>query len=796
MKCGCIRTWLTISLLIHLSVCVRVTTGQSGVEFFVSPDGARENAGLATSPISFDEAIDRARVLLQEHGAPEGGLTIWVGGGTYRLDGAIVLGNAFRGTADRPIVIRALPDESPTFDGGVPIDASGFARVTDTEERARLASAAADHIRVTTITDPTLISTLRSKVILTLTLNGQSYLPAVFPNAGYARLRNEMVEPEICPPGIPVGQQAYGVRAGVAPHREDGKAAGWKGSLTDPRGAWARIGEQAENMAGTWMQWQAELGRDNTRHILTGFLDADWLLSSQPIVAADAQREAVHLSRVLSYGWAWRSHKPFKVFGLLCELDQPGEWHFDALTNRLYVYPPERAGDSLSVAIPAASGFMTLDHTAHVSVIGLDVVNLAGGEAFRITGGHHNLVASAVVRGCVATGVSIDGHDNRVVGCDFIDLHRHASLQGGRRDATEIIAGRNEIANCHFYQRGFKHQKISIGVSGVGNIFRNNLVHNSLGQAMVVRGNDHLIELNELFNIGFDEGDGGAIYAGADLTGYGVVYRHNFFHHLMHVPGKVTRAGIHLDDLQAGATCEGNIFFKSAEKGIFMNGGAGHRVVGNMFLEGKYGALNRGPRGLANFERQERISRDENGPHRYSKEDYVGRAERVVGPNGWTRAPWSERYPVFNLVMSDAGVEGRLWPIHCHVEGNMYYGNSGRDATVWERASDAVRRKSTLRPDRVVSPSMFVHYDTMDFRFVEADATGGIPFERIGLTLDQYRDSKPSPAHYRTVIRAFFDGVGSMPGTHQKIDTGRVVEEGPVIHRATELPGTTRDGSG
>ena len=34
-----------------------------------------------------------------------------------------------------------------------------------------------------------------------------------------------------------------------------------------------------------------------------------------------------------------------------------------------------------------------------------------------------------------------------------------------------------------------------------------------MGQAVTVRGNDHLIELNELFNVGYDEGDGGAIYA-------------------------------------------------------------------------------------------------------------------------------------------------------------------------------------------------------------------------------------------------------------------------------------------
>ena len=39
-------------------------------------------------------------------------------------------------------------------------------------------------------------------------------------------------------------------------------------------------------------------------------------------------------------------------------------------------------------------------------------------------------------------------------------------------------------------------------------------------------------------------------------SGYGVTYRHNFIHHLMHVPGKVERSGIHLDDLAAPACPE------------------------------------------------------------------------------------------------------------------------------------------------------------------------------------------------------------------------------------------------
>ncbi|MFK7959801.1 MAG: right-handed parallel beta-helix repeat-containing protein [Phycisphaerales bacterium] len=760
----------------------RAVTRAEPVIWHVSPDAMPNGDGSRDRPLPLDEAVRRLSAEFKASGVPVGGVTVLVDGGVHPILEPIRLGPECAGSPESPIVIRAAPGAEPVFDGGRAVAASSFAPVDDADERRRLAGSAAASIRVTTIDDPDLIAALASDVVLTLVYDGRSYLPSVFPNAGYARLDNTPVEGEVSPPAIPIGKQAYGVRAGVDPWLEPGREPGWKGSRTEPRGAWAGVRARGDEMAGTWAQWEAELARNNRRNVLSGFLDADWLLGAQPLVAADAEREAMHLSRVLAYGWAWRNSKPFRVFGLLCELDAPGEWHFDPLTNRLFIFPPTPLTDDTTISLPAADGFVTIDGAQHVSIVGLDVQALASGIAWNIVRGTDNLIASSTVQSSTAMGASLDGQRNRLIGCDFVDLNRHVRLGGGRRGDGVLEAGDNEVSNCHLYQRSFRHQKVNVGISGVGNRFANNLIHNSLGQAVVVSGNDHRIERNELFNIGFDEGDGGAIYAGADLTGYGVVYRHNFFHHLMHVPGKVTRAGIHLDDLQAGSTCEGNIFFKSAEKAIFMNGGAGHRIVGNLFLEGRFGALNRGSGGQKNFDRQRRITAEGDGPRRYSKEDYVGRAERTVGPDGWNRSPWAERYPVFARVMNDDGQFGRLWPIGCHVEGNHAYGNR-RDQTIWDRVPAEAAAKSTLLPDTVIRPEIFADYASLDLRIVDDSVALDIPFESIGLQLDAFRDAMPDPRHYRQTIRTFFDGIGSMPGTDRKIDTAVVVESGPMLRR-------------
>jgi len=371
---------------------------------------------------------------------------IVVAEGHYRFEQTFVLGQEFAGTPERPIVIRAADGAAVWFDGSPRISPGAFSPVTDPEERSLLAASAADRARVTTLTNPALIEMLSSKVVLNLTYDRGVYLSAVFPNRGYAEFKSKTVAPESTPPGVPVGRQAYGIRAGHPPHQEPGRPQGWKGTLAEPRGAQAGIADKANEMAGTWEQWERELKRNNSRNQLTGFIEANWLLSSQSIYAANAQKKCMHLTRVLSYGWAWRNRdKPFRVFGLLCELDAPGEWHFDVLTNRLYVYPPTPMTDQTDISLPVAKGFISLEGASRVSIIGLSVQNVGRGSVYRIADGHHNLIAACTIRNCTATGLDINGTHSAAKGCDLIDLDRHVALNGGssrERGMGEIALAR------------------------------------------------------------------------------------------------------------------------------------------------------------------------------------------------------------------------------------------------------------------------------------------------------------------------------------------------------------------
>jgi len=759
-----------------------------GLIIYASPDGNISNSGLKESPLSFNEAIKKIKTTILSEGLPKGGITVYLRGGRYKFDERITLGSEFKGTKESPIVIRNFPGEKVVFDGGKQIGSNGFTYVNSRKEKEKLSAKSRKKVLVKTITDPALIKKLNSEVVLNLNVDGEIYLPSCFPNSGYAELNYNVAQKEVSPPAIPIGGSG---RAGLPPWQEPGKPRGWKGSITEPRGAKVGFDKGQEKMAGTWKQWANEINANNTRNLLSGFISADWLLESHPIYAADAAAHTIHLSRVVAYGWFRdkNKRKQFKVYGLLCELDKPGEWHFDTSSNRFYIYPPKNIKNIESIGFSFADGFMDLVGTEYVSIIGLKVLNVGSNYAFHIVEGDHNLIAGCKIRNCTATGIKIEGgRYNGVSGCDLVDLNFHVSVSGGSRSFNEIVPAYNYVENCHIYQVKFNHEKVGIGLSGVGNIFKNNLVHNSIGQAMMIRGNDHIIEENEFFNIGYEEGDGGAMYAGADLVGYGTTYRYNFFHHLINVPGKVSRAGIHLDDLQAGAILIGNIFYKSAEKGIFMNGGSGHVIRNNVFLEGALGIYNVASGSKRKYELQEEINENPNHNNKGLKEDYVGRAEQITGPDGWNNEPWITKYPRLALVMNDKGVNGRMWPIRCIVEGNMYYGNSRGDHAVWSRFSPESEAKSIIRNEKVISPDYFVDYDKLDLRFKNRGSDiPDIPFDKIGLYLDKYRSSMPDKENYRMAIKKFFKDVKSMPGSTKHINTGKIVEDGPVITSGTSF---------
>jgi hypothetical protein len=83
-----------------------------GNEWFVAPDGTPQGDGTREKPWDLQTALSHPAKV-------KPGDTIWLRGGTYGTGGATIFTSRLAGTKDKPIIVRGLPGERATINGGI-----------------------------------------------------------------------------------------------------------------------------------------------------------------------------------------------------------------------------------------------------------------------------------------------------------------------------------------------------------------------------------------------------------------------------------------------------------------------------------------------------------------------------------------------------------------------------------------------------------------------------------------------------------------------------------------------------
>jgi len=178
----------------------------------------------------------------------------------------------------------------------------------------------------------------------------------------------------------------------------------------------------------------------------------------------------------------------------------------------------------------------------------------------------------------------LGGLKNGITSSDLYDLSLGAiRLMGG--DRKSLTPGNNFAVNnhIHHYSKWLRTGQYGVYIDGVANRIAHNKLHDAPFEAMYLRGNEHMIEFNEIHNITQETGDAGAIHTGRDWTWRGNVIRYNYFHHLLG-PGLHGVMAAYLDDWGSGFTIFGNVFYK-AGRAAFIGGGRNNTVENNIFVE-------------------------------------------------------------------------------------------------------------------------------------------------------------------------------------------------------------------
>ena len=573
--------------------------------------------------------------------------------------------------------------------------------VTDKEVLARLPEAARGKVLVVTadelnIPAPAPVSGVLAGNgnLFTLYENGELLPVARWPKEGFTTVQ-EVVDSGIKP-------KPHG---GVFRYREDRQS------------AWAN----APKSDGWWVE---------------GYWRVPWVMDGVPVESIHAADKTITLSAPVGNGIGSKysadvngtrkgdGHERYRVRNLLEELEQPGEWVYRYSTKTLYLWPKTPVTADNLTLVYSSEPVIAVKESSHLRLESLDI---EGGQvvALAVEGGEDVRVQGCTVQNSPGNGIDIkSGKKHQIVSCDIFNVGAFGiRVDGGNRKT--LVPGEFQILNNHVHHYGLIQRTVcGVEIRGVGHHVANNLLHDSPYGGFLYGGNDHLIELNEVHNIGLEGGDVGGIYTGADWTSWGNLVRYNFVHHAS------IANGVYLDDGDCGDVVFGNLFYKIAS-GPFVGGGSMNKIRNNFVVDCKVG-VHLDDRGIS------RKYGAKTSSHQKNAREF-----------NLLREPWSTKYPELaawyqteNLGKPTGDVIERNVFVNC---GKGCDNRSGKD----NQKLFAIRDNLTLEknPGFANPEALDFNIDSSNSIFAQAEgkpAIEPIPFAKMGLYRDEWRRELPT----------------------------------------------------
>jgi hypothetical protein len=559
-----IAAWLLVS-----GASGRAPASAAQLEFHVAIDGDDAYAGTSDAPFaSLERARDAVRDLKRRaDGLPPGGVRVIVHGGIHRRSTAFELSAEDSGTLEAPVVYAAAPDEIPIVSGMAALQPEWFVPVSNQAVLSRVIDPAARErllhcdLRPHGVADSGQLSrrghdVTRPEITKTpppeLYVNGMRMTRARWPNPddhfpqflrGVQQSRHGVVgRAGIVDPGPTADDADFLDRGGTIRYAFD-RPALWK--LADD----------------IW---------------LSGVFSWSWQWSFNRVAAIDVPSQTITLRYGERSGITDKySHDYFFAENLLEEIDQPGEYFLDRTTGILFLLPPDGfGGDDTTVCLSVLTEpLVRLSNGSHIHFEGLA---LDGGRAGGIVchGGEGVLIDRCEIRNVSATGVALQGRDHGVRGCHIHHVGgAGVSLSGGNSDtltSSGLFVEDSEIHHFAWLDRVYA-PAVLLGFRSVGNRVAHNRIHHGPHVAVIVYGNDHLLEYNDIGHVVEDFTDMGAVYAnlGARPLERGTVIRRNYFHDIgqhHHLQN-----GVYPDNGTMGWLIEENVFHRIGGRGDAAN---------------------------------------------------------------------------------------------------------------------------------------------------------------------------------------------------------------------------------
>ena len=294
--------------------------------------------------------------------------------------------------------------------------------------------------------------------------------------------------------------------------------------------------------------------------------------------------KTLEVAQQTAYGFGFRpgeSFQKWQVLNMPEEVDAPDEYALDTENGRAWLMLP-KGTRHLELGLRRFP-LLTVRGCNNLIIKGLEV-GYSCGDGMLITSSEgvriencefHNLGHVAIVfnKSCRNCGVA-ESHIHHL-GAGGIHL------PGG--DRKRVVRGDNYVEDCIFHDFNYieKHYRPAVTMSGLGNRVSRCEFYDSPSTAVLMLGNDQVVEYCNFHHLCMDVEDNGVLYHGRNPSQCGSVIRHNYFHDIM-VPFNV-RATYH-DDGSGWVEAYGNIFERFYTAPTQMGGGSHIYYHDNIYM--------------------------------------------------------------------------------------------------------------------------------------------------------------------------------------------------------------------
>ena len=585
----------TVLILAFCCFLIASFAQQQAGSIYVATTGKATATGSFQDPVNdITTALRKARELVERHLPGVSAVHIYLRKGTYYAHETIELVEGKTWTSTKPLFITAYNNEQVILHGGKMLETSAATKVKDPAMLKIFLPEVADKIRQIDLAKAgiTDIGKLRSTGFSQpygpaspeLFINGNAGRVAQWPNQGTVRI-------------------AKLIDSGSIPRWGD----------TIPRGG--KFTYEGTQRPSRW--------KHPENGWLYGFFMWGYADETVPIKTIDTVNRVVTTALPSMYGFG--TGKPWRAwyaFNLPEEIDTTGEYYIDRDKKILYFLPPDKV-NSLEVSL-LETPVIAFEGVKNVTLgniivtcsrgMGIYMERTTGVRIKGCTFSNLGMMAVSMGRGILpfrdhiqtASGTPAPrivgslvqhvyenstydrqaGFDNGILDCEIYQTGAGGIfLSGG--DRVTLQPGNSFVQNCsiHDFNRLERTHRPGIWISGVGNRISNCEVFNAPSLGVLLHGNNHIFEFNNLHHVAREVDDMGAFYYGRDPSEQGNIVRNNYFHH---IGGPNRTMAVYHDDGACGMQVYNNVFYKAGTIAGFIGGGRDNKYTNNIFIDTRY----------------------------------------------------------------------------------------------------------------------------------------------------------------------------------------------------------------